>query len=358
MKYGVVIGRMNPVHLGHIQLIKQAMADNGHVIVILGSCNQVITPVNPFTQTERAALIRSYFTDDMNALINIRFASDFIYSDLDWLQNVYSLVEEASRPKIRTFAHVTCEYTLYGCKKDESTAKYLTQLQNWKWKTVFSEPYAIGEGKSRLVLSSTYIRDVLFLNGLFGLSNPVLQECYNEDQLEVFSKWINSPAFHALQQDYDYYKSYKKSWETAPFAPVFVTGDAVVICNGYVLIIQRKGPPGKDTYALPGGFLNQNETVKQCILRELEEETKIDVPPKKLENCLRRIEVFDAPNRSLRGRTITHAGLIVLEEKTLPKIKAADDAATARWISLADISKFQSRFFEDHFHILTTLQSI
>jgi bifunctional NMN adenylyltransferase/nudix hydrolase len=60
--------------------------------------------------------------------------------------------------------------------------------------------------------------------------------------------------------------------------------------------------------------------------------------------------VFDAINRSSRGRTITHAFNIILPDGELPKVKGSDDAAIAKWIPLADLDS--TMIFEDHLDII------
>ena len=113
-------------------------------------------------------------------------------------------------------------------------------------------------------------------------------------------------------------------------------------------MIKRKSAPGEGLYALPGGFLNQNERIVDGAIRELKEETKIKVPDKVLIGSIKAKEVFDAPDRSLRGRTITHAFYIELDDITPPKVKGSDDALVAEWIPLSNISGMQDKLFEDH----------
>jgi len=164
---------------------------------------------------------------------------------------------------------------------------------------------------------------------------------------------MKTEKFIKLQKEFQYLVNYKKSWEKAPYPRTFVTTDTVVIQSGHVLLIERKTEPGKGNFALPGGFLSQNETIKQSAIRELKEETKIDVASIVLEKSIKESHVFDHPLRSSRGRTITHAFLIELDhEKSLPKIKGSDDAKRAFWLSLNDLYSYEENFFEDHIHII------
>jgi bifunctional NMN adenylyltransferase/nudix hydrolase len=115
-------------------------------------------------------------------------------------------------------------------------------------------------------------------------------------------------------------------------------------------MIKRRASPGKGLWAAPGGFLNQAERIEDAAIRELREETKIKVPAPVLRGNIKASHVFDAPNRSLRGRTITHAYLIELPAGELPKVKGGDDAEKAKWIPLNELD--ESVCFEDHYAIV------
>ena len=114
---------------------------------------------------------------------------------------------------------------------------------------------------------------------------------------------------------------------------IAVTVDAVIffrkadILN--VLLIQRKNEPFRDRWALPGGFLEENETMEEGAKRELEEETGLKIEK------LQQVGAFGTPGRDPRGRTISIAfvGLIGTEAK----VKASDDALDAKWFSLSDL---------------------
>jgi len=139
-----------------------------------------------------------------------------------------------------------------------------------------------------------------------------------------------------------YLENYKTLWASSPFPPIFVTVDAVVIAEGRVLLIKRKGHPGMGKWALPGGFINPDETLLEAVYRELEEETGLDFG----DSFPKKVEVFDNPNRSKRGRTITHAFYFFLGRRV--PVKAGDDAGEVRWISLDKIENL----YEDHQEII------
>lgn len=91
-----------------------------------------------------------------------------------------------------------------------------------------------------------------------------------------------------------------------------------------VLLVQRGAAPFKDRWALPGGFVREDEPLEQAALRELEEETGVrDV-------YLEQLYTFGEADRDPRGRVITVAyfALIASDRQTLA---AGTDAAAARW---------------------------
>ena len=135
-----------------------------------------------------------------------------------------------------------------------------------------------------------------------------------------------------------------------------MTVDAVVVQSGHILLVKRGDMPGKGQLALPGGFLNQNETMLDGAIRELKEETKIKVPVPVLKGSIKESKTFDAPNRSSRGRTITQAFFIDLGVGELPKVKGADDAEKAFWVPFNEVK--QEKMFEDHFHIIDNFINI
>jgi bifunctional NMN adenylyltransferase/nudix hydrolase len=152
-------------------------------------------------------------------------------------------------------------------------------------------------------------------------------------------------------------QDYKRAWAKAPYAPVFVTVDALLRCRAkgqdQVLLIQRGHAPGQGLWALPGGFLEQRDSLWQSCMRELREETCSSISEADLLAALQAVQVFDHPDRSLRGRTITHVHYLDLGvQPSLPPVQGADDAALARWVPIADLPRMEAEFFEDHFQIL------
>lgn len=102
-----------------------------------------------------------------------------------------------------------------------------------------------------------------------------------------------------------------------------------------VLLIERGIEPFKGMWALPGGFVNADETAEQAAVRELREETGINVPVPRLFLS----GVYSKPGRDPRGWTVAAAYLLRLgdAEGRAGDIEAGDDAASAQWFYFADL---------------------
>ena len=108
-----------------------------------------------------------------------------------------------------------------------------------------------------------------------------------------------------------------------------VTADCVVMTNEplpKVLLIQRGSDPFKGAWAFPGGFMNMDETTEQCAIRELEEETGLQVTE------LHQIGAYSKVDRDPRGRTITIAYLTIIDKPI--EVIGQDDAAKAEWFPI------------------------
>ena len=89
------------------------------------------------------------------------------------------------------------------------------------------------------------------------------------------------------------------------------------------------------------------------MLRELKEETRIKVKKAALRIYISGSKVFDDPDRSARGRTITHAYYIKLPDGgILPEVRHGSDAKQVMWIPLGDLHLYEREFYEDHIHII------
>ncbi|KDD76483.1 hypothetical protein H632_c210p0, partial [Helicosporidium sp. ATCC 50920] len=101
-----------------------------------------------------------------------------------------------------------------------------------------------------------------------------------------------------------------------------------------MLLIQRKHPPFQGHWALPGGFVDEGETLEQAAAREVEEETGYRV---ETHADLVQVGAFGDPGRDPRGWTVTVAYALAVP-RTKP-VEGADDATRAQWFSVEELPK-------------------
>ncbi len=330
----VVIGRFQIPHIGHIRLFQEAAKLSDKLVILVGSVGQPKTTKNPFSFDERVQMLKAVLPTNINyQILPVR---DQQYNLQSWIVDVVNKVNSTlpsgwtDKPR---------KVALVGHKKDSSSF-YLDLFPQWK--SMHIEQIDI--------ISASHIREELFETGI------TQDNIYLTDEIKKFLwEWENTEAYNQLCIEYGYLKTYKEAWKDSPFPPVFVTVDGVVIQSGHLLLVKRKYAPGKGLYALPGGFLDPHETLEQAVLRELREETKIHLQEIVLKRAITERRVYDAPDRSLRGRTVTHAFLFELLGHELPKIRGGSDAEKAEWIPLNEVYTMGEQLFEDHLDIILNI---
>ncbi|HVX02456.1 MAG TPA: NUDIX hydrolase [Nitrososphaera sp.] len=108
------------------------------------------------------------------------------------------------------------------------------------------------------------------------------------------------------------------------------TIDAILQKGSRILMVRRKKDPFKGMLALPGGFVNEGETVEDAVKREVLEETSLEIEP------INILGVYSDPHRDPRMHTMTVVFVSII---TGGKEKAEDDASNLEWVELADVKK-------------------
>lgn len=333
-KVAVYIGRFQPFHNGHLALLERALGLGERVVVVLGSSFQARSPKNPFNWEERAAMIRLAVPAEVRDRLHFVPVRDY-YSDDEWVAAVRAGVAEQ--------CDGSRDIGLVGHFKDASSY-YLERFQGW----------ALHSCERQGAVDATGLRQALFEAGTDGVDSGLeLLSLHVPKAVGAFLRsWAQLPYFERLCRESAKLRKNRKAWAGSPFEPIFVTVDSVVTCANKVLLVVRGGETGAGLYALPGGFLEPDERLLQGAMRELREETMLGLLDSQLESCLRGVAVFDHPERSLRGRTITHAHHFTLGGDRPPQVKGADDAVSAVWMDFDRLVELEDQFFEDHFHIL------
>jgi 8-oxo-dGTP diphosphatase len=98
-----------------------------------------------------------------------------------------------------------------------------------------------------------------------------------------------------------------------------VASDIIIKLNdNSIVLIKRKNDPYKNQWALPGGIMDENETIQETAVREAKEETGLEI------KLLKLIGVYSKPGRDPRGRTVS---VLYSAEVISGTLKADDDAA-------------------------------
>lgn len=334
----VYIGRFQPFHVGHAALLQQTLARAPLAVVVIGSAYQARTPKNPFTWQERAEMMRLALNPAERGRVLFVPVRDY-YDGERWTTAVRRGVHKALAEHGATAKSIA----LVGHFKDGSS-DYLNGFTGWQLLSLERQASA----------NATALRNAYFGSAGRGVEAALaaLVEQAPRATLDFLRAWAELPAFEALAEEWRMLRDYQQSWAAAPYPPVFVTVDTVVRCAGHVLLVQRGQAPGKGLHALPGGFIETRETVYQSALRELREETSLGLLEMSLRQCLKDVRVFDHPDRSQRGRTITHAHYFDLGQRDLPEVHAGDDAAAVQWVPIERLAAMEHHFLDDHFHIL------
>lgn len=331
-------------HNGHERTVRVALERGRKVVVIVGSAGKAPDVRNPFSFEQRKATILDIFNNDPRLIVEpIR---DYPYNDTMWSSYVQKIVKQ------HVGDDADARVALIGHRK-EDTGYYIDMFPQWEFVEV---------GQTIDICASD-LRKILF-DTVLSLANKLdkLAPFMSEKSIQHVKKFaydvdVNGVAMPTtemarLQREASFLKKHAAAWAAAPYAPTFITVDAVVIQSGHVLLVKRRSAPGEGLWAIPGGYLDQGERIRDAYIRELVEETRIKVSANTIRGSVVDQEVFDYPGRSLRGRIVTHAFCIKLRNGKLPAVKAASDAKRAVWVPLEEFYQMQDQMFEDHFYII------
>ena len=312
MKCGVFIGRFQPCHEGHIHALSVAASQVDALLVLVGSANRTRSISNPWTYQERVNMLRKKLRNAQVDNVEFLPLNDYKYNDEQWISDVMFTVRNRF-----VFTPI-----LFGHAKEGNN--YLKWFPEWEFRNI----------ESNYSVNATQVRLKMF---------------------ESKDKEMPAPA----QADWDYYIKETKLFSNYPFLETlnFNCSDAVLVCQGKVLLIKRKFAPGQGSWALPGGFRNAKESFLDCAIRELIEETNVRVPEKVLRGSIVKTELFDDPKRSQGIPRNTLAVLIKIQPDTdgkCPRANGQDDALETEWVPIIDaLNNYQ--LYDDHADIISKL---
>ena len=341
MAKAAFIGRFQPLHEGHIDIIRRMdlNKDVDSILIIIGSKKSCRSAKNPFTFEERVSMFKNMYLK-VQKPIEFVGIEDYLYDESRWNEKIYELTKD-------------CKY-LYGCNKDSSSyyIKNFPHLKLIEIDPIFYED----DDPIATPINSTECRREIFLEKSIATS-------FLGQDLGLEGFWEN---YDRLKIEHDTIEAEKKLFSEYPFKGHLncCTADNLVIRNYIqedensklqistkVLLVTRGGKVGNGLLAMPGGHKQDNETFKQCALRELEEETGLT------ENDLYELfsgYVFDHP---LRSQGVSKPTVLLTTEliNNSVELKASDDAQDAQWYDLKFIRNNRDKFFDDHWEIITSM---
>jgi bifunctional NMN adenylyltransferase/nudix hydrolase len=326
LEFGVFIGRFQPPHLAHEASFRRGLELFETLILVIGSASVYPNIKNPFPFELRCEMVLASLEPELRSRVKcVPSLDEFEREDL-WLEGV--------REAVKSVSGSSTSVGLLSYIKD-SSGYYQNSFQEWP-------VFASGVESP---LNATDVRISMYegRNDWCEMVGPGVRE--------ILELWQSTPEFPRLQLEYRTIKAWNLEASKMKYPIIGVTVDSLVTCAGQVLLIERGGLLGKGAWALPGGFLEPDETLEHGAIRELLEETglKVSIQPTSS-------RTFDWPTRSLRGRVISQGFHFNLEpdrsEGEPPTVKAADDAARAFWVPLDTALESRERFHDDHWFML------
>ncbi len=315
MRTGIFIGRFQPVHQGHIHALGVAASQVQKMYILVGSANQCRSIRNPWTYEERKQMLALKLHSERITNYEIIPLNDYRYSDTQWMSDVRATIEHFNMGSPVLFGHM---------KEGNDYLKWFPELKFKSIESIYS-------------INATTIREEMFRT-----NDPLMPE--------------------TVKGDHAFYQKEKQLFKDYPFPETlnFNCSDAILECQGHVLLIQRKFSPGKNAWALPGGFRNQRETFLDCAIRELIEETNVRVPEKVLRGSIVKTELFDDPSRSFgipRNTMAVYMRISPNPDYSLPRANGADDAALCKWVPLTDALN-NIEMYDDHKDIVSKVTGV
>jgi bifunctional NMN adenylyltransferase/nudix hydrolase len=322
LEFGVFIGRFQPPHLAHEASFRGGLDLFETLILVIGSAEVYPNIKNPFPFELRCEMVLASLEPELRSRVKcVPSFDEFEREDL-WLEGV--------REAVKSVAGSSTNVGLLSYIKD-SSGYYQKSFPEWP-------VFASGVESD---LNATDVRVSMYEG------RDDWREMVSPAVRGLLELWQSTPEFPRLQREFRTIQAWKLEASKMKYSIIGVAVDSLVTCSGQVLLIERGGLLGKGAWALPGGFLEPDETLKHGAVRELLEETglKVSIQPTSS-------RTFDWPTRSLRGRVISQGFHFKLEAANPPNVKAADDAARAFWLPLGAALESRGRFHDDHWFMI------
>jgi mutator protein MutT len=119
-----------------------------------------------------------------------------------------------------------------------------------------------------------------------------------------------------------------------PNRPIVGVG-AIIIHEERILLEKRKSAPGKGRWSIPGGLVDLGENIEHAVIREVKEETGLDVAEPRL------VDVVDHISLDKKGGVKYHFVIVDYLVKVVHGVpKAASDAEDLKWVPFSEVEEY------------------
>lgn len=328
MKLGLVIGRFQPLHNGHLSLIEKSRAENEHTLVILGTPNRLPDFAHPFPAEERINLIHAVLPEgDDYSVVTLKDVD----TDDEWIQNLIATVLQKEEDPTQV--------TLYTAKKDEK----------WYRKNLLFPVETV----DTVDISGTLVRHAWYTNSLWTVERFLPQLT-----IEFLKKHKD---FSRLSMEYDdTQRSLVLKMDGHPFNnPIEPVSFAVIVQDNKILVGKRGGLRGNGQYGLPGGYIEKDESTLDASIRETKEELGIDLETLITEgNAKCMCQVVEENLNDIGTRTLGVNYLFVVNpEITLDIQVDGKETTDFKWLPLRDVLEEKELLFFNHNLVVQRLLS-
>ncbi len=322
----VFIGRFQPFHNGHLNIVIRALKESEYLIMVLGGYRVSPSLRAPWSVAERIEMIKSCLSSSQLKRIHFVQVRDRLYCEDMWINNVKGEVTKIAGSKLPV--------AIIGHEKD-SSSYYLKAFPHWKFLETGNY-----EG-----INATDIRKKFFLSKQF-------ETAYEKIPKKIafwLGKYRKSIHFKELKNKFLYVDKFLS--DNKNILPYEVC-NSIIFCQGYVLFVKSKHPLRKGLFSLPEAKPVSNEDHKKCSIRGILEETKISVSSKKIEASFLKEGVFNYPERFSLCKQRSYTFFYKLDENLLPGVSQGKGIDLVEWVLLEDVYLLEDQIYSDHFQII------
>jgi bifunctional NMN adenylyltransferase/nudix hydrolase len=351
----VVVGRFQPLHNGHLDLINKAIELGEKVFIFIGSANSPRTTLNPFTYSERMDMILTLpgmYSKWSKEEIFINKLDDIFDDNDSWLKQITDVVGNANYEN-GPFGPWSSDVAIVGGAKKEWYIPLFrkpnydhVEINQYESPTINPDKgVSVGQ---KSILDATDIR-LTYFTKFYDDANKLLKDRVPESVFNWLKDFRYNRFYGYMASAFCTIRDLNAKYGKGPF----LTCDNVIMQDNMILLVKRKNHPGKGLWAIPGGYFDlKDKSWDEGCWRELVEETSLDLSFEKYKCFRKASKIFDNPNRSLVARLITLACYVELPSSGKYHIEAKDDAADVKWFTFQEIKDMHNIMFDDHYYII------